>query len=152
VRSSFDKDVQDHTGKKKVLVCGTRTFKDYDLLKEKLDIYLFLLTDPIIVTGGQKLWDHFEQDYVGADRLAEKYATRNMFLLRIFHADWNKLGKKAGPIRNSEMAKHADLCVAFWDGKSRGTADMIHKMRKRGKPVKIVRFDKIHKKRKRKKR
>lgn len=47
-----------------------------------------------------------------------------------FPADWKKYGKAAGPIRNLAMAKYAaeadfGLLIAFWDGKSTGTQNMI---------------------------
>lgn len=44
-----------------------------------------------------------------------------------FYADWDKHGRKAGPLRNREMAKYAagNWCLAIWDGKSRGTKNMI---------------------------
>lgn len=54
-------------------------------------------------------------------------------------ADWDTHGKAAGPIRNEEMAKAgADLCIAIWDGKSRGTLDMIKRATQHGIPVRIV--------------
>jgi hypothetical protein len=55
-----------------------------------------------------------------------------------FPPDWKKYGKSAGYRRNKEMAEVADALVAFWDGKSKGTANMIDLMRKAGKPLKIV--------------
>lgn len=50
----------------------------------------------------------------------------------VFPADWDRHGKAAGPIRNTEMAKAADALIAIWDGQSRGTADMIQKARAHG--------------------
>ena len=32
------------------------------------------------------------------------------------------------------MAEHADALIAFWDGKSKGTAHMIQTMAKKKKP------------------
>lgn len=57
---------------------------------------------------------------------------------KTFMANWSLFGRAAGPIRNSEMADYADLLVAFWDGKSRGTKNMIEQMRKKGKEVIII--------------
>jgi hypothetical protein len=54
-----------------------------------------------------------------------------------FPADWDQHGKAAGPIRNREMAEYADELIALWDGKSRGTKNMIDEMLKVGKPVHI---------------
>ena len=41
----------------------------------------------------------------------------------------------AGFQRNQRMADEADALLAFWDGKSRGTADMIRIMKEAGKIV-----------------
>ena len=40
-------------------------------------------------------------------------------------ADWGTHGRAAGPIRNKKMAGMADALIAIWDGKSRGTKNMI---------------------------
>lgn len=47
-----------------------------------------------------------------------------------FPADWDKHGKAAGPIRNYKMAEYADALIAIWDGKSRGTDNMIKTAKK----------------------
>lgn len=51
----------------------------------------------------------------------------------VFKADWNKHGKAAGPIRNGEMLKDADMLIAFPGG--RGTEDCIRQAKKKGIPV-----------------
>lgn len=56
-------------------------------------------------------------------------------------ANWNRYGKQAGPRRNKQMAETADALLAFWDGESAGTQDMIRKARERGLDVQIVRLD-----------
>jgi hypothetical protein len=57
-------------------------------------------------------------------------------------ADWDKHGKSAGPIRNYKMAKMAQALIAIWDGKSRGTANMIQMAEKEGLKVYVYRTDK----------
>lgn len=59
-----------------------------------------------------------------------------------FPADWSK-GKSAGPIRNAEMADYADHLVVIWDGKSKGSKNMLSTMLHRGKSVTeiIIGFD-----------
>jgi hypothetical protein len=47
----------------------------------------------------------------------------------------------AGPIRNGEMAKYADALIVFWDGKSRGTKNMIDLAERYGLKVRVVRID-----------
>ena len=60
-------------------------------------------------------------------------------LLR-FPADWDKYGKKAGYIRNKEMARAADACVVFWNGQSKGSKHMIDIAKKHGLQLRIIRY------------
>lgn len=57
--------------------------------------------------------------------MGERYAKENGIDLAIFPAEWDKYGKRAGYLRNEQMADHADSLIAFWDGKSKGTKHMI---------------------------
>lgn len=75
----------------------------------------------------------------GADTIGEFYAQKNGLPCELYPADWKKYGKAAGPIRNEEMAKTADMLIAFWDGKSRGTKSMIGLAKKHG--CRVVVFD-----------
>jgi NADPH-dependent 7-cyano-7-deazaguanine reductase QueF-like protein len=68
----------------------------------------------------------------------EQYAKENRIELKVFPADWNKHGRAAGPIRNAQMGDYADQLVAVWDGKSKGTKNMIDYMNKLMKPVYII--------------
>jgi predicted Rossmann-fold nucleotide-binding protein len=58
----------------------------------------------------------------GADAFGERTAKRMQIELKQFPAEWDKLGKKAGPLRNEKMACYADMCILFPGG--RGTDDM----------------------------
>ena len=63
--------------------------------------------------------------------------------LTLFPAEWNTYGKAAGPIRNRQMAEYAapdGYCVVFWDGKSRGSQNIITEARKAGIKTKIVTY------------
>ena len=61
----------------------------------------------------------------GVDSLAESAAARHGLETLIFHADWKKLGRSAGPLRNEQIVDNADRVVAFWNGKSRGTLNSL---------------------------
>jgi len=74
----------------------------------------------------------------GVDHVGEIYARRHSIQLRLFPAEWQTLGKRAGMVRNSAMAEYADALLARWDGKSPGTRNMIETMRKLGKPTHVV--------------
>ena len=61
--------------------------------------------------------------------------------MELFPADWKKYGKSAGYVRNSEMAEVAESLIAFWDGKSRGTKNMIDIAKNKGLKVRIVNYE-----------
>ena len=100
----------------KVIIAGSRDFDDYEVLCKYCDFLLQSQTDIEIVSGTAR----------GADQLGEKYATERGYKITKFPADWDKLGKAAGYIRNEEMAKYADALIAFWNGNSKGTEHMIN--------------------------
>lgn len=100
---------------KKVIIAGSRDFNNFSKLKSVCDFLLKNFEKVTIVSGGAK----------GADSLGEEYAKLKGFKLKVYKADWKKYGKGAGIIRNKEMAKNADMLIVFWDGKSKGTANMI---------------------------
>lgn len=66
----------------------------------------------------------------GADRLGGIVAAELGILVREFPADWDGLGKRAGPIRNQQMLDDGkpDAAIGFPGG--RGTADMVERLRK----------------------
>lgn len=106
--------------KTRVIVCGGRDFNDADKCNQALDFYLRESNDKYeIISGHAK----------GADTLGEQYAISNNIELTLFQADWNKYGRAAGPIRNRQMLDYAlkskAIIIAFWDGKSCGTKNMI---------------------------
>jgi len=80
-----------------------------------------------IVSGGAE----------GIDTLARRYAKERGLLLKEFLPEYKKYGKSAAYIRNAQIAEYAQMALAFWDGKSRGTADAVMKFYKSNKPVKI---------------
>ncbi len=112
----------------RVIVAGSRTFTDYALLESYCDLMLSNKQDHeiTIISGGA----------MGADDLARHYAWWHQYDLEIFEADWKKHGKKAGYIRNLEMAEHADALIAF-DGGTKGIGHMIDIARAKRLPLRI---------------
>jgi hypothetical protein len=100
----------------KLIIAGSREFTDYKLLTETLKAE-GLSTDTVdtVVSGCAH----------GADKLGEKWAVSYGIPIARFHADWDSHGKRAGFIRNGEMAEYADACIVFWNGTSKGTKHMI---------------------------
>jgi hypothetical protein len=119
----------------RIIIAGSRDFNDYELLKITLNEYLFYNNhlkwnkkEVKIVSGGA----------IGADALGERYAKENLYYQNIFRPDWKLHGKAAGPIRNKLMAENADVLIVFWNGESKGTADMIKQGEKKGLKVLII--------------
>jgi hypothetical protein len=73
-----------------VLVCGGRQFEDRVMLSAALDRLSKDRGFSLVVSGGAR----------GADTLAEEWAKAAGLPTTVYHADWGKLGRKAGPIRN----------------------------------------------------
>lgn len=63
----------------------------------------------------------------GADHFAEKYARDYELDFTKYPAKWNRYGKRAGPIRNTKIAKEADILIAFPHPEGKGTQDTIRK-------------------------
>jgi len=115
----------------KVIVAGSRTFNDSALMCRKLDRILANQTEVEIVSGTAR----------GADKLGEQYAASRGYGVKLFPADWETHGKRAGFIRNEEMANYADACVVFWDSESRGTKSMIDLAEKHKLKLRIITYD-----------
>ena len=116
----------------KVIVAGSRNITSKDMIIHKLDI---LLSQKIkegekiqIISGAAR----------GVDRIGEEYAAARGFLCKRFSADWDTHGKRAGYLRNCQMADNADALVAFWDGESPGTRHMIQTAKNSGLVVRVI--------------
>jgi hypothetical protein len=70
----------------------------------------------------------------GADTLGEAWAAEEDIPVLRMPADWDRYGKKAGYLRNVEMAEVADLVLIVWDGRSRGSQHMREICHKRRVP------------------
>jgi hypothetical protein len=118
--------------KMRIIIAGSRTFDDIDLLFQTMDelVHKQKLKQVVILSGHAN----------GADIFGEEWAWKRGHSYEVYRPNWDKFGNAAGPIRNTEMVSKADAIVAFWDGESRGTADVLRKARKAKLKVKVVRF------------
>lgn len=105
----------------KVAVIGSRGLSVKDLGK-----YLPENTTEI-VSGGAR----------GVDTSAKEYAKEHGIKLTEFLPEYEKYGKVAPLKRNVTIVEYADVVLAFWDQKSRGTKFVIDQCKKTGVPVKI---------------
>ena len=78
----------------------------------------------------------------GIDTVGEAWAISNGIKVSEFPAEWD-LGKHAALLRNAEMAEYADAALVIWDGKSKGSADMLKQMHRLAKPVAIYEMEKL---------
>lgn len=114
----------------KLAVVGSRTFDDYDLLKQYLDEIHKVTPITLIISGGAK----------GADSLSEKWAHQNNIETQIFKPMWEKFGKQAGFLRNKDIILGSDQVLAMWDGCSKGTLHSINIADHHKISYKIIRF------------
>ena len=147
----------------RVIIAGSREFNDYKLLeKHCLNIFRELKSEGFdtsknvveIVSGGAR----------GADSLGEKFANTFGLKIKRFIPDWDNLEKQpcvvkynkynkpynalAGHNRNLEMALYAKedielgVLIAFHNGKSTGTKNMISLAKKHSLRLYIIQFKK----------
>lgn len=114
-----------------VAIVGSRTFWDparaQSLVATAVSRIATTHPDATIVTGGAR----------GVDTWAEEAAARYGLSCRVIRPDWDKHGKAAGLIRNTEIIRQATHVLAFHNGFSRGTRDSIKKSQEAGKPTKV---------------
>lgn len=109
-----------------VAIVGSREFGD---LKQVVAFVNALPAGTVVVSGGAR----------GVDSIAEAAAKRRGLETCIYPADWLRWGKSAGIQRNVDIVHKADVIVAFWDGRSRGTEYTIELARVKGKALHVVR-------------
>ena len=127
----------------RIIVAGSREFKNYDLLRDTLMDYLDFMDDKDVVDNPSQV-KFISGTAKGADTLGEQFAYTYEYDVIRFPADWNTYGKSAGYRRNAEMAKYASeaygVLFAFWDGQSRGTKHMIDLAKRYGLEVHVVNY------------
>ena len=109
----------------KIVIAGSRTITDITALQFAIDRSDFPITE--VVSGCAR----------GVDTLGEQWANSEGVPVSYWPANWARFGRAAGMYRNAEMASYADGAIILWDGESRGTLDMIDKMRRLGKPYEV---------------
>lgn len=130
----------------KVIIAGSRGISDVGYIKEAVEASGFEVTEVVSGTAA------------GVDRLGECYAMDEGLDLSRFPADWKnvsapgaviKMGHYgqynaiAGHQRNKQMGDYADALIAVWDGKSKGTLNMIKYMQSLGKQVSVYNINTI---------
>lgn len=103
-----------------VALIGSREYVHFDIIRE---VVAQLTAGTEVISGGAR----------GVDRFATHHARERGLVARDYPADWKTLGKFAGIKRNTALAEMADTVIAFWDGSSTGTANMMQQSLAAGK-------------------
>lgn len=115
----------------RIIVAGSRNYTDtkdfFNRMDRILDAEEWILSISEVVSGTAR----------GVDTMGEVWADHFALPVKRFPADWAKYGRRAGHVRNAEMAKYAEGLIAFWDGVSPGTASMINLAKAEGLRVHI---------------
>lgn len=126
----------------RVIIAGGRDFDNED----RLDLTMNELFGMMVRLHPEKL-EVVSGMARGADRLGREWAIDNMIAVKEMPADWDTYGKQAGWLRNNDMAEYArnaagpGVLVAFWDGTSTGTKNMITLGLTHGLEVHVYRYD-----------
>lgn len=99
----------------KIGIIGSRTFDDYDMLKDIILKIFDIKEISTIVSGGA----------IGADFQGERFASEFGLNTQIFYPNWKKYGKRAGFERNTDIITNSDFVFVFWNGESFGTKHSI---------------------------
>ena len=116
----------------RVLVCGDRNWTDLKAIQLRLNRLLDETEEFITVVEGEAR---------GADTLGRQAAEELGIKVEAYPADWQQYGRAAGPIRNQQMLDSGiDLVLAFHHNldKSKGTADMVRRVRRAGIEVEVI--------------
>ena len=129
----------------RIIIAGSREFESYNVLNTFMNKTIRELKETFegipnisfdkdniqVVSGGAK----------GADKLGEQWAIKHKLPFIRFVPKWDIHGKYAGILRNKDMASYASgseeeiepfgILIAFWDGKSYGTKNMIIEAKKK---------------------
>lgn len=114
----------------RLIVAGSRTGIPKEAVFSMLNMEVDIDENLVIVSGAAR----------GVDKYGEEWAYLNNVDVVQFPANWQQYGRRAGFIRNAEMARYADELYAFWDSRSKGTAHMIKVMEDLKKPVTVFRI------------
>lgn len=113
----------------KLAIVGGRDYTDYQTFTKIVDEYIREFGTPsLIISGGAK----------GVDTMAYNYAKTLNIPVEVLAPEWNKYGKQAGLLRNTDIIEASTHVLALPTDKSRGTYDSIRKAQNAKKHLKVV--------------
>lgn len=111
-----------------VVIAGSRGITNKEFIRKEMN-NLWREIGPFRLVSGMAR---------GVDRISRDIAVAAGVEVIEMPADWDRYGRRAGYLRNVEMAKIADYGLILWDGQSRGTQHMMNIMSEMHKPTDVV--------------
>lgn len=124
----------------KLIIAGSRSIKDYSLVKN--------IVDEIVDSEGLDISCVISGRAYGVDRLGEQWAAEYNIKVDEMPADWDNVSNPdavvrhnqrgnpynvlAGHWRNEDMAKKGDILILIHDGESKGSLNMLQCAEKHG--------------------
>lgn len=108
----------------KIAIVGSRDYKTLSNVKKF--VYSLSIFD-VVISGGA----------LGVDAFAMKNVRDRGLGAIVILPDYKTHGRSAPIIRNAEIVERADKVVAFWDGESKGTKNVIETALREKKELKV---------------
>ncbi len=113
----------------KLAIVGGRDYTNYEHFKTIVNDFVTEIGVPNeIISGGAK----------GVDTMASMWAKEHNIPIIELKPDWNKFGKRAGILRNTDIIDASTHVLALPTSKSIGTHDSINKAKNLNKILKVV--------------
>jgi len=135
----------------KAIVTGSKNFSDYKFLEDIIDEVLFEIY--VFSKGFNYVEIVSGTSSKGVDSLSVQYAKSRNYQIKQFPVQWDLYGRRAGILRNNEMAKYLyrniyehkglGICICFWDEKSKGTANMIDTAKQYNIPTYVINYNSL---------
>jgi len=115
--------------RKTIGIIGSRGYDDYPHFSAWVHYYTQNVPNACFVSGGCA---------TGADNLIEMYCHDKGLPILIFYPRYGEYGKRAPLERNKQIVEASNMLIAFWDGKSTGTAHTLGLAREKNIPIRII--------------
>lgn len=114
----------------RTIIAGSRNLKfSTEFVFELINKSGFAFATSRVVSGGAP----------GIDGIGEIWALASGIPFDRYKPDYKRYPPKVAPImRNKEMADNADALIAIWNGKSRGTKNMIDEAKARNLKIHVI--------------
>jgi predicted Rossmann-fold nucleotide-binding protein len=118
-----------------LLIAGSRDVRgfSYDDFVREMDAHIARqghVMPHLVITGGAQ----------GVDSYGRRWALERKLPYEELKPDWEKHGRSAGLLRNTDLVAKATQVILFWDGESPGTTDTRRKAMNVGKLIHVHMF------------